>query len=102
MGVHVGANTMTIAAQRIGMGIIPVGKCSFDSRILKSYRPTAIIGSVFKLLRLGRHLKAEGVKPADIAINKLVAGERVLQTNPGDILPNSEDARRTTRMVVLK
>jgi coenzyme F390 synthetase len=73
-GMNVGANTMTIAAQRIGMGIIPVGKCSFDSRILRIYRPTAIVGSVFKLIRLGRRLKAEGVKPEDIAIDKLVAG----------------------------
>ena len=73
-GMNVGANTMTIAAQRIGMGIIPIGKCSFDSRILKSYRPTSIVGSVFKLLRLGRRLKSEGVKPEDIAIDKLVAG----------------------------
>ena len=73
-GMNVGANTMTIAAQRIGMGIIPIGKCSFDSRILRSYRPTSIVGSIFKLLRLGRRLKAEGVKPEDIAIDKLVAG----------------------------
>lgn len=73
-GMNVGANTMTIAAQRIGMGIIPMGKCSFDSRILRNYRPTAIVGSVFKLLRLYRRLKAEGVTPSDIAINKLIAG----------------------------
>jgi coenzyme F390 synthetase len=73
-GMNVGANTMTIAAQRIGMGIIPIGKCSFDARILKSYRPTAIVGSVFKLLRLVRRLRADGVKPEDIAIDKLVAG----------------------------
>jgi coenzyme F390 synthetase len=73
-GMNVGANTMTIAAQRIGMGIIPIGKCSFDPRILRSYRPTSIVGSIFKLLRLGRRLKAEGVKPEDIAIDKLVAG----------------------------
>jgi coenzyme F390 synthetase len=73
-GMNVGANTMTIAAQRIGMGIIPMGKCSFDSRILKSYRPTAIVGSVFKLLRLVRRLREDGVKPEEIAIDKLVAG----------------------------
>lgn len=73
-GMNVGANTMTIAAQRIGMGIIPIGRCSFDSRILKNYRPTAIVGSVFKLLRLVRHLKTEGVKRGDIAIDKLVVG----------------------------
>ena len=73
-GMNVGANTMTLAAQQIGMGIIPIGKCSFDSRILKNYRPTSIVGSVFKLLRLGKRLKTEGVKPEDIAIDKLVAG----------------------------
>lgn len=73
-GMSVGANTMTVAAHKIGMGVIPIGKCSFDSRILRNYRPTAIVGSVFKLLRLGRRLKAEGVKPSDIAIDKLVAG----------------------------
>lgn len=73
-GMNVGANTMTLAAQRIGMGIIPMGKCSFDSRILKNYRPTAIVGSVFKLLRLVRRLREEGVKPSDLAIDKLVAG----------------------------
>ena len=73
-GMNVGANTMTIAAQRIGMGIIPIGKCSFESRILKSYKPTAIVGSIFKLLHLVRRLKAEGISPSDTSIDKLVAG----------------------------
>jgi coenzyme F390 synthetase len=73
-GMNVGANTMTIAAQKIGMGIIPVGKCSFDSRILRNYRPTSIVGSVFKLLRLWRRISAEGIKPGDLSIDKLVAG----------------------------
>ena len=73
-GMNVGANTMTIAAQRIGMGIIPIGKCTFESRILKNYKPTAIVGSVFKLLRLARRLSAEGIKPSDTSINKLVTG----------------------------
>ena len=73
-GMNVGANTMTIAAQRIGMCIIPIGKCTFESRVLTNYRPTAIIGSVFKLLRLARRLTAEGLKPPETSINKLVAG----------------------------
>ena len=73
-GMNVGANTMTIAAQRIGMGIIPIGKCTFQSRILKNYKPTAIVGSVFKLLRLVRRLSDEGMKPSDTTIDKLVAG----------------------------
>ncbi|OPX61725.1 MULTISPECIES: coenzyme F390 synthetase [unclassified Methanoregula] len=73
-GMNVGANTMTIAAQKLGMGIIPVGKCSFDSRILRNYRPTSIVGSVFKLLRLWRRISAEGIKPGELSIDKLVAG----------------------------
>jgi len=73
-GMNVGANTMTIAAQRIGMGIIPLGKCTFESRVLKNYKPTAIVGSVFKLLRLGRRLAADGLKPSETSIVRLVAG----------------------------
>ena len=73
-GMNVGANTMTIAAQRIGMGIIPLGKCTFESRVLTNYRPTAIVGSVFKLLRLGRQLAADGLKPRETSIERLVAG----------------------------
>lgn len=73
-GMNVGANTMTIAARQIGMCIIPVGKCTFESRVLRNYKPTAIVGSVFKLLRLSRRLAAEGMKPSQTSINKLVAG----------------------------
>jgi coenzyme F390 synthetase len=73
-GMNVGANTMTIAARNIGMGIIPIGRCTFESRILKSYKPTAIVGSVFKLLRLARRLAAEGLKTSDTSIDKLVVG----------------------------
>lgn len=73
-GMNVGANTMTIAAQRIGMGIIPIGKCSFESRILVNYRPTAIVGSVFKLLHLARRLAKEGIRPPETSIKKLVTG----------------------------
>jgi coenzyme F390 synthetase len=65
---------MTIAAQWVGMGIIPLGRCTFESRVLNSYKPTSIVGSVFKLLRLGRRLKKEGIDPADTSIDKLVAG----------------------------
>ncbi len=73
-GMNVGANTMTIAARRIGMGIIPLGKCTFESRIILNYRPTAIVGSVFKLLRLARRLSAEGINPSETSITRLVAG----------------------------
>ena len=67
-GMNVGANTMTLAAQRIGMTIIPFGKCTFASRVLASYRPTSIVGSVFKLLRLARRLEAEGMRPTETSL----------------------------------
>jgi phenylacetate-coenzyme A ligase PaaK-like adenylate-forming protein len=76
-GMNVGANTMTIAAQSIGMGIIPIGKCTFESRILKSYKPTSIVGGIFKLLRLARRLSVEGIKTSDTSIDKLVSGGEV-------------------------
>ncbi len=72
--MNVGANTMTLAAQRLGMTIIPFGKCDFSSRVITSYRPTAIIGSVFKLLRLYRRLEHEGIRPKESSVIRLVAG----------------------------
>jgi coenzyme F390 synthetase len=73
-GMNVGANTMTLAAQRLGMTIIPFGKCDFSSRVITSYRPTAIVGSVFKLLRLYRRLEHEGIRPKESSVIRLVAG----------------------------
>ena len=73
-GMNVGANTMTLAAHRLGMTIIPFGKCDFTSRVLTSYRPTAIVGSVFKLLRLARKITAEGLRPQDTSLERLIAG----------------------------
>jgi coenzyme F390 synthetase len=73
-GMNVGANTMTIAAQKIGMTIIPEGKCTFPIRILKNYKPTGIVGSIFKLLRLARRLELEGMSPQESSIKRLIAG----------------------------
>ena len=73
-GINLGANTMTIVAQRIEMCIILIDKCTFESRVLRNYKPTAIVGSVFKLLRLVRRLTAEGLRPSQTSINKLIAG----------------------------
>ncbi|MCX6682604.1 MAG: coenzyme F390 synthetase [Methanoregula sp.] len=73
-GMNVGANTMTLAAHRLGMTIIPFGKCDFTSRVLTSYRPTAIVGSVFKLLRLARNITSEGLRPQDTSLERLIAG----------------------------
>ncbi len=73
-GMNVGANTMTLAARDIGMTIIPTGKCSFPTRILNSYRPTGIVGSVFKLLHLADRLKSEGIDPKETSLERLVVG----------------------------
>ncbi len=73
-GMNVGGNTMTLAAHRLKMTIIPTGKCTFPSRIITSYRPTAIVGSVFKLLHLADRLEAEGIDPRETGIRRLVVG----------------------------
>lgn len=73
-GMNVGAGTMTLAAQKIGFTIIPEGRCTFPIRVIRSYRPTAIIGSVFKLLRLARRLNANGLPPRESGIERLVVG----------------------------
>ncbi len=73
-GMNVGANTMTLAAQKIGMTIIPEGKCTFPVRIIRNYQPTGIVGSVFKLIRLARRMKKEGLDPHDSSIKRLIAG----------------------------
>ncbi len=73
-GMNVGANTMTLAAQKIGMTIIPEGKCTFPVRIIKNYKPTGIVGSIFKLLRLARRMESEGIKPQESSIKRLIAG----------------------------
>lgn len=73
-GMNVGANTMTLAAQEIGMAIIPEGKCTFPVRIIKHYKPTGIVGSVFKLLRLARRMTAEDTSPSESSVERLVVG----------------------------
>jgi coenzyme F390 synthetase len=73
-GMNVGANTMTLAAHGLGMTIIPFGKCDFASRVITAYRPTAIVGSVFKLLRLARRLEQEGIRLKETSIERLVVG----------------------------
>lgn len=73
-GMNVGANTMTLAAQKMGMTIIPEGKCSFPVRIIKDYQPTGIVASIFKLLRLARRMKVEGIDPQESSIKSLIAG----------------------------
>jgi coenzyme F390 synthetase len=73
-GMNVGANTMTFAAQKIGMTIIPEGKCTFPVRIIKSYEPTGIVGSIFKFLHLAKRMESEGIAPQESSIKRLIAG----------------------------
>lgn len=61
-------------AQKIGMTIIPEGKCTFPVRIMKNYQPTGIVGSVFKLIRLARRMEKEGINPQKSSIKRLIAG----------------------------
>jgi coenzyme F390 synthetase len=73
-GMNVGANTMTLAAKDLGMTIIPEGKCTFPIRIMSSYKPTGLVGSVFKLLRLARRMTAVNLPPSESSVNHLVVG----------------------------
>lgn len=73
-GMNIGANTMTLSAREIGMMIIPLGKCTFKSRIIKHYKPTGIVGSVFKLLGLARQMRSENLSPSESGIRRLVVG----------------------------
>ncbi|MBP2030946.1 coenzyme F390 synthetase [Methanohalophilus levihalophilus] len=73
-GMNIGANTMTLAARDLSMTIIPEGKCTFPTRIIENYKPTGIVASVFKLLRLARRLEQEGIDPKETSIEKLVVG----------------------------
>lgn len=73
-GMNIGANTMTLAGREIKATIIPTGNCNFPQRIITSYRPTGIVGSVFKLLHLARRMASEGMKPGDAPVRRLVVG----------------------------
>ncbi len=76
-GTNVGANTMTLAAQKIGMTLIPEGKCTFPVRIMKNYEPKGIVGSVFKLLRLARRMGSEGLNLRESSIKRIVTGAEI-------------------------
>lgn len=73
-GMNVGANTMTVAAHRLNFTVIPEGNCSFPLRVIRSYHPTVIIGSIFKLLHLAERMKREGLEPQDAGIKRLIVG----------------------------
>ena len=72
--MNVGASNMTFAAKEVGMNIIPEGKCTFPVRVIQSYKPTAIVGSVFKLLHLARRMSEQNMPPEESSIERLVVG----------------------------
>jgi len=73
-GMNIGANTMTLAANKIGMTIIPEGKCVFPMRVILNYKPAGLIGSVFKFLRLARQMSKEKMRPSESGVKLLVIG----------------------------
>ena len=72
--MNVGAHTMTLAANKIGMTVIPEGKCGFPLRVIMNYKPTGLIGSVFKFLRLARQMSEEKMRPSELGLKRLVIG----------------------------
>ncbi|MFA4958060.1 MAG: coenzyme F390 synthetase [Candidatus Methanoperedens sp.] len=73
-GMNVGANMMTLAARDLNMTIIPEGKCTFPLRVIKNYKPTAIVGSIFKLIGLARQMKNESMVPQESGVLRLTVG----------------------------
>ena len=73
-GMNVGANMMTLAANNVGFTIIPEGKSTFPLRVITSYKPTGLVGSVFKLLQLAREMAIEGIVPSESGVKTLVVG----------------------------
>jgi len=73
-GRNVGANTMTLAARGIGMTVIPSGTCKSPVQLIERYRPTALVGSVFRFLSIARELAASGTRPDQSGVARLVAG----------------------------
>jgi len=42
--------------------------------MIRNYKPTVVIGSVFKLIRLARRLEADGIDPKESGIKRLIVG----------------------------
>jgi len=73
-GMNVGANMMTLAASKAGFTIIPEGRSTFPLRVIKNYKPTGLVGSVFKLLQLAREMTEAGIVPGESGVKTLVVG----------------------------
>lgn len=73
-GMNIGAESMSLAAKKLKITTIPEGKCTFPIRILKNYKPTSIVGSIFKFLRLAERMKENKLDPQESSIKRLIAG----------------------------
>jgi phenylacetate-coenzyme A ligase PaaK-like adenylate-forming protein len=65
---------VTLAALKIGITIISIGRCTFPVNVMTKYHPTGIVGRVFKLLRLARRMRSERSDPQTSSVKRLVAG----------------------------
>ncbi|WP_231624082.1 hypothetical protein [Methanobrevibacter arboriphilus] len=70
-GMNIGAESMSLAAKKLKITTIPEGKCTFPIRILKNYKPTSIVGSIFKFLRLAERMKENKLDPPRIKYKTL-------------------------------
>ncbi|MGL4669905.1 MAG: coenzyme F390 synthetase [Methanobacteriaceae archaeon] len=73
-GMNIGADSMALAANGLNITTIPEGKCTFPLRVINNYKPTSIVGSIFKFIRLANRMKNEGINPKESSIKCLVAG----------------------------
>ncbi|MBZ9570363.1 coenzyme F390 synthetase [Methanobrevibacter sp. TMH8] len=73
-GMNIGADSMSLAAKKLNITTIPEGKCTFPVRIIENYKPTSIVGSIFKFLRLAKRMKENGLNPEESSIKRLIAG----------------------------
>ncbi|MGL6298439.1 MAG: coenzyme F390 synthetase [Methanobacteriaceae archaeon] len=73
-GMNIGADSMTLAANGLNITTIPEGKCTFPIRVIQNYKPTSIVGSIFKFIRLAHRMNLDGINPHESSIQRLVAG----------------------------
>jgi len=83
---------MTLAAREIGMTIIPEGKCTFPLRVIKNYKPTGIVGSVFNNSSdLQGRWEMKISSPQESSIQRLVVSEGGFADDLVRTFPNNGD-----------
>lgn len=74
-GMNISADSMSLTAKKLNITAIPEGKCTFPVRIIENYKPTSIVGSIFKFLRLANRMKENHLDPQESSIIRLISGE---------------------------